>query len=125
MPLVTANRDFLRSLNAVPGHWNKLYYLARLREETSYEHWGLFKIHGEEQATEAMAEVHRILATETLHRTIPQLIDDLDRFCEQGGEGSLRLVAELVEKGELSLPPETPKTPSKHFSYVMSVVSSL
>jgi hypothetical protein len=125
MPLLTANRDFLRSLKAVPGLWNKLHYLAKLRQETTYEHWGLMQIHGEAEAIEAIEGVHQVLITETLRRSIPQLLEDLNRFCEEQGENSLQLVTELVMRGELSLPPGTSKTPSKHFNYVMRVVSSL
>ena len=125
MPLLSANRDFLKSLNAVSGLWNKLYYLANLREDESYEHWGLIKIHGEDAAREAMQEVHRVLVTETLRRTIPELVDDLNRFCQEEGEASFQLVSELVAKQGLSLPPGTAEAPTKHFSYVMSVVSAL
>jgi len=125
MPLRTANRDFLKSLNAVPGLWNKLHYLAKLRQETTYEHWGLIKIYGEAAAIEAIEEVHRILVIEALRRSIPELVGDLDRFCVEQGDEPLRLIAELVARGELSLPPGISKTPSKHFNYVMSVVSSL
>src|SRR5947209_20410715 len=118
MPLLTASRDFMRSLNAVPGLWNKLHYLAKLRQKTAYEHWGLMQIHGETEATQAIEEVHQLLVTETLRRSIPQLVEDLDRFCEEQGENSLQLVTELVTKGELSLPPGTSTTPGKHFNYV-------
>jgi len=125
MPLLTANRDFLRTLDAVPGLWNKLHYLAKLREEASYEHWGLIKIHGEAAATEAIEGVHQILVAETLRRSIPELVEELHRFSEEQGEEPLRLIAELILRGALSLPPGTSRTPSKHFSYVVSVVSSL
>jgi hypothetical protein len=125
MPLLTANRDFLRSLNAVRGLWNKLHYLAKLRNETAYEHWGLIQIYGEAAAREAIEGVHQILVTETLRKSIPQLVEELNRFCDERGEDSLRLVADLLAKGELSLPPGTSRTPTKHFHYVMSVVSSL
>jgi len=125
MPLISANRDFLKSLNAVPGLWNKLLYLAKLRQDSAYEHWGLSKVHGEEAAVEAMQEVHRVIVAETLRRTIPQLVDDLNRFCREEGGDSLRLVSELVAREGLSLPPGTDEAPTKHFSYVMSVVSAL
>jgi len=125
MPLLTAHRDFLRSLEAVPGLWNKLHYLARLRQDQSYEHWGLIKIHGEEAATDAMREVHRILVTETLRRSLPELLEELNRFVKEEGDAALTLVSELIEKRGLSLPPGTPEAPTKHFSYAMSVVSSL
>ena len=125
MTLLSANRDFLKSLNAVPGLWNKLHYLAKLRQDASYEHWGLIKIYGADAAIDAMQEVHRVLVTETLRRTIPDLIADLSRFCEEQGESSLALVSELVARGGLSLPPGTAEVPTKHFSYVMSVVSAL
>jgi hypothetical protein len=125
MPLLTANRDIVRTLEAVPGLWNKLHYLAKLREESTYGHWGLIKIHGEAAATEAIEGVHQILVTEILRRSIPELVEELDRFCKEQGDEPLHLIAELVMRGELSLPPGTAKTPSKHFSYVMSVVSNL
>jgi hypothetical protein len=125
MPLITAYRDFLRSLNAVPGLWNKLHYLAKLREGATYGHWGLIKIHGKAATTEAIEGVHQILVTETLRRSIPELVEELDRFSEEQGEEPLHLIAELIGGGALSLPPGALKTPSKHFSYVMSVVSSL
>jgi hypothetical protein len=69
--------------------------------------------------------VHQILVTEILRRSIPELVEELDRFCKEQGDEPLHLIAELVMRGELSLPPGTAKTPSKHFSYVMSVVSNL
>jgi hypothetical protein len=125
MPLFSANRDFLKSLDAVPGLWNKLHYLAKLRQDESYEHWGLIKIHGVDAATDAMQAVHRVLVTETLRRTIPELVGDLSRFRQEQGEESLQLVSELVARGSLSLPPGTAQASTQHFSYVMSVVSAL
>jgi len=125
MPLFSAHRDFLNTLRVVPGVWNKLHYLATHRFEDCYEHWGLVQIHGQEATIDAMREVHRILVSETLRRSFPELVADLELLCEQEGNDAMELIAEMIKRGELSLPPATSAVSSEHFNYVMSVVSSL
>src|SRR5882724_10106473 len=105
MPLFTAHRDFLRTLTAVPGLWNKLHYLSTHRLDDHYQHWGLIQIHGDEAVIDAMKDVHRILISETIHRTFPELVADLDRFCDQEGNDAMQLIVEMISRGGLSLPP--------------------
>ena len=46
--------DLLLSLSAIPGALGKLAYLAGLREDGGYRHWGLARVHGSDKAEQAL-----------------------------------------------------------------------
>ncbi len=60
MPLLSAIADFTeRSLGSLQTTWEKLAFLADLREaDGAYRQWGLEGVHGAEETTSALARAH-------------------------------------------------------------------
>src|SRR5690242_13011697 len=79
MSLFSAFDDFLETtVKAVPGTLSKLNYISSLRngEAGQYVHWGLARVHGDHEAQQAMAEVHRLVFSEVLSTPIQLLLED-------------------------------------------------
>src|SRR3954463_9299031 len=78
MKLISATNDFIRTLNAVPGIVGQLCYIARLRnEDGGYDHWGLIKTHGPEQATDSIITAHKIIFREVLRAPMGRLCSEI------------------------------------------------
>jgi hypothetical protein len=78
--LLAIKDDFLdRTLVNVPGLLGKLEYVAGLREEGRYVHWGLERIYGEEITQRTMSEVHRALFLQVLRTPLRRLLEDVSR----------------------------------------------
>ena len=80
MTLLAIKDDFLdRSLARIPGLLGKLDYVAQLRVEGRYVHWGLERIYGEETTQRTLAEVHRNLFLQILRTPLRRLLEDVTR----------------------------------------------
>lgn len=118
MSLFSAFDDFVRTtVQAVPGTLGKLDYISGLRrgEAGQYVHWGLARVHGEREAQEAMAEVHRQLLSEVLSTPIQLLLEDVHQF---SGELA-RYLGELEGRRENMLPANSSDGSVEHFSSVL------
>ena len=63
----------------VRGLWAKLAYVARLRDQKGeYQHWGLMRCHGSDQARSAMREVHEQVYAELLRSPFPRSLEELN-----------------------------------------------
>lgn len=109
-------KDDLRAttLEAVSGPVAQLGYLASLRAEGRYQHWGLAKVHGKEAAEAALLEAHREVAAQLLRQPLAELYDEIESV------GRL-----LDHKPEELLPAETDALERAHFSLVWDVIASV
>ena len=83
MRLKSAFEDFESStLCAIAGLLGRFSYVGRLYVgEGNYRHWGLAKIHGEDQARRAIRSAHRMLLTSILRKPLASLLADLSESC--------------------------------------------
>jgi hypothetical protein len=124
MTLTSAKNDFVRTLNAVPGVIGKLCYIAGLQnEEGAYEHWGLVKTHGPEQAADSIMTAHKIIFREALRSPLAQLCSEIDsKEVQDAGQELLR---RLQTAGATALPADAGKASRLHFSALVEAVSAL
>ena len=126
MSLFSAFDDFLKTtLQAVPGTLGKLNYISTLRsgEAGQYVHWGLARVHGNREAQQAMAEVHRLVFSEVLSTPIRLLLEDA-RQCS-GPAGTATFLDQLGERSGNMLPVNPGSGSAEHFNSVLEALSLL
>jgi hypothetical protein len=124
--LLAIKDDFLqRTLANIPGLLGKLDYVANLRENGRYAHWGLTRVYGEEGVQRAMAEVHRGLFLQVLRMPMRQLLEDIARSA--GAQRTdVRQYLENVLRDPRSLVPSNLGGGSEaHFNSVVAALLSL
>lgn len=122
MSLFSAFDDFLQTtLQAVPGTLGKLDYISGLRRGAAgeYVHWGLARVHGDREAQEAMAEVHRLVFSEVLSTPLRLLLEDASRCVEQE---PTRYLDQLQARCEAMLPLNSGAASAQHFSSVLQAL---
>jgi len=103
------------TLAAVPGLVARLRYLAGLREEDGrYRHWGLAKLHGEEEAEEALERAHREVTARLLRQPLAELYAEAEDVA-----GALEQPAERL------LPGNADALVRAHFSSVWDALASV
>lgn len=126
MSLFSAFDDFLQTtLQSVEGTLGKLDYVSGLRTEepAEYVHWGLARVHGEREAQQAVAEVHRLVFSEVLSTPIGLLLEDV---CQCSGQDEIeRYLDELHRHQDNMLPANSSDGSVKHFSSVLHALSLL
>jgi hypothetical protein len=97
MRLKSAFEDFESStLCAIAGVLGRFSYVGRLHVgKGNYRHWGLAKIHGEDQAQRAIRSSHRLLLTAILRKPLASLLADLSESCAKGELTRTELLASL------------------------------
>jgi len=118
--------DFvLRTLSTLGTRLEKLAYCASLRNGKQYEHWGLERHHGREEARQAMKRAHRESLQEVLRTPLPELNSEALR-AESDAEKKVRLdpCDESVDAGRL-LPDAATKDAAAHLTYVLKAVRVL
>jgi len=123
MSLFSAFDDFLQTtVQAVPGTLGKLDYISGLRTGTAgqYVHWGLARVHGDREAQQAIAEVHRLVFSEVLSTPLRRLLDDAANHCSQGD--AARYLDELEARCEAMLPLNPGTASARHFSSVLQAL---
>jgi hypothetical protein len=124
MTLTSAKNDFVRTLNAVPGLLGKLCYVASLRnEEGSYQHWGLVRTHGPEQAEDSMTTAHQIIFREALRSPLNRLCSEIENA--EVGDARRELLRELQTASATAVPASAGKASRLHFSALVAAVSAL
>lgn len=118
--------DFvLNSLAAIAGLFHKLEYVANLRQEDgSYRHWGLARVHGEDEADQAAMEAHRLLFSKVLNTPLATLLDDAESQFATGRETE-EYFDYLSQRLPRLAPEGTGKGPVLHFNSVLHAVSAL
>ena len=86
MSLYSALEDLHETtLRAFAGCLNKLEYLAGLRKDGGYEHWGLSRVYGDSAARKALARAHRSLLSKVLAMPIRKLAEDAKQSSKVAG----------------------------------------
>lgn len=125
MTLLPIKDDFLeRTLVKIPGVLGKLDYLAELRENGKYVHWGLARIYGEEVLQRTLAEVHRGLFLQVLRTPLRQLLEEVRRSAAQPNEVK-RYLETLVRDVRSLAPPNLGGGSEAHFHSVIRALLSL
>lgn len=126
MTLLAIKDDFvLRTLANVPGMWGKLLYVAELRENDKYVHWGLARIYGEEATQLALLEVHRELFLQVLRTPLRQLAADIVRSAAGKQEEVSVFLESLVEKCSSLVPSDIGGGSVVHFHSTLAALSRL
>ena len=124
MPLLSAFEDLVqRSLSALPGVWEKVHFLGKLRGENGeYQHWGLEQKYGKEAAQSALAEAHAELVEAMGSTRLAELWHSANQaaYREQVDvEEYLKKVS--VPEGEL--PKDLRGMAPEHYGFVMTNLS--
>lgn len=123
MSLFSAFDDFLQTtVQAVPGTLGKLDYISGLRTGTAgeYVHWGLARVHGDREAQQAIAEVHRLVFSEVLSTPLRRLLEDAAMHNVHGN--TARYLDELQARCEAMLPLNPGIASAEHFSSVLQAL---
>ena len=123
MSLFSAFDDFWQtSVQAVPGTLGKLDYISGLRTGTAgeYVHWGLARVHGDREAQQAIAEVHRLVFSEVLSTPLGRLLEDAAQYGRPGEMTAY--LDELQLRCEAMLPLNPGMASAQHFSSVLEAL---
>jgi hypothetical protein len=127
MAFLSAQDDFRKNtLEALPNSLKRLDYLAQLRENAGdFSHWGLERVHGKEEAQQAMRLAFERLLAEILRIPVKQLWHDAQGL-ESEDAALLRHLGErlqrLVTKEELR---RLPRTKQLHLRSVLAALQEL
>ena len=124
MSLLSAYTDFVATtLDALPGLWARLAYVAGLRSRDTYGHWGMERAHGEAESQAAMARAHTELLLRLLRTGTAQLLSEAE--AERAGsaaklEGYFR---NLLDRREGLLPAAAGRATRAHFTAVLTALA--
>ncbi len=126
MTLLPIKDDFFqRTLANIPGLLGKLGYVAELRVNGRYVHWGLTRVYGEEGMQRTVAEVHRGLFLQVLRTPLRKLVEDVTRSAA-AQRSDVRQYLETVLRDPRSLmPPNLGGGSQAHFNSVVAALLSL
>ena len=126
MTLLAIKDDlFERTLANIPGVLGKLGYIAELRSEEKYVHWGLARVYGEEALQRAMAEVHRGLFLQVLRTPLRQLLDDAARSAAAQACDVRPYLETFLRDTRAVAPPKLGAGSEAHFNSVVATLLSL
>jgi hypothetical protein len=116
MKLLSAYEDFVsRTLSKIPNALDRLRFIADMRKEGQYEHWGLTKEYGRDAAQSGIGEAHADSFETVLTTPIPEL------------EASEKAPTAETGQTDISkmLPSDLRGGTKKHFSWIVKVISML
>lgn len=116
---------FQRTLANVPGVLGKLDYVAELRENGRYVHWGLERIYGEEGMQRAVAEVHRGLFLQVLRTPLRQLLEDATRSAAAQRSDIRHYLGAILRDPRSLVPVSLGGGSEAHFNSVVAALLSL
>ena len=122
MSLLSAYTDFVATtLDALPGPWARLAYVAGLRSGDAYRHWGMERAHGEAESQAAMARAHNELLLKLLRTGAAQLLSEAGGAGSEAGlEGYFR---DLLDRREELLPAAAGRATRAHFTAVLTALA--
>ena len=114
------------TLAAISGLLGKLAYLASLRRQGRYEHWGMELVHGTESSERALKAAHAEVVAGVLRTPLQSLKEDLDESSRESGVAATAYVEKLQEHFDDLLPGDRQDLASaSHLSSVLLALSSL
>ena len=126
MTLLAVKDDFLqRTLANIPGVLGKLEYVAQLRADGRYLHWGLERIYGEETMQRTLAEVHRGLFLQVLRTPLRRLLEDVTRAAAAQSFEVREYLENVLREPRLLVPPSLGGGSEAHFNSVVAALWSL
>jgi hypothetical protein len=128
MTLKSALQDVRETtLAAVSGLLGKLLYLASLRrEEGTYQHWGMSRVHGPESAERALKTAHGEVLAGVLRAPLASLTEDLEETSRSQGLQPQTCVQEMRGKfDDLLLEQRRDSPKATHLSSVLTALSYL
>ena len=126
MTLLAIKDDFIeRTLAQVPGVLGKLRYVAELRADGRYVHWGLERIYGEEGMQRTVGEVHRNLFLQVLRTPLRQLLEDATRSAAAQNSDAQAYLQVILEDPRALVPPHLGGGSVGHFNSVVAALLSL
>lgn len=126
MTLLAIKDDFIeRTLAKVPGVLGKLGYVAELRENGRYVHWGLQRIYGEEGMQRTLGDVHRGLFLQVLRTPLRQLLEDARRSAIAQQSDVKGYLEAILKDARVLIPPHLGGGSAGHFNSVVAALLSL
>jgi hypothetical protein len=114
------------TLAAVSGLLGKLLYLASLRQDHAYRHWGMARVHGPESAERALKTAHGEVLAGVLRTPLVYLTEDLEETSRSQGLQPQTCVEEMRGKFDDLLLEERKDSPkATHLSSVLTALSYL
>jgi len=110
--------DLLLSLSAIPGALGKLTYLAGLRSEESYQHWGLARVHGSDKAEQAMRSAHEAIFLHVLRTPLKELVEDVELSAFAGHNGPVEFLSDFLNPSSDPIPANRGGGSDIHFTAV-------
>lgn len=115
MKLLSAYEDFVKgTLSKIPNALDRLRFIAEMRRDGRYEHWGLAKTYGREAAQEGVSEAHSDTFEEVLATPVPNLENPDESTTEK-----------QVEHASDMLPADPRGGSRRHLNWILRVVSLL
>jgi hypothetical protein len=115
-----------RTMEKIPGTWEKLQYVAGLRSpKGGYKHWGFERQHGSAAAQNAFTEVHKTLVKTVLRTRLSVLGEDLERSSEVHAVSPVSYASQLSIGLPQLLPSGCPKEAELHLVSVLETLSVL
>jgi len=127
MTLKSALQDVRETtLAAVSGLLGKLLYLASLRQDHAYRHWGMARVHGPESAERALKTAHGEVLAGVLRAPLASLTEDLEETSRSQGLLPQTCVEEMRGNFDDLLLEERKDSPkATHLSSVLTALSYL
>jgi hypothetical protein len=127
MTLKSALEDLTQNtLKAISGTLGKLDYVSRLRNGSGlYRHWGLARLHGEDQAQQALAKTHRALLSRVLRTPLPRLAEDVEISSRAASMEPAKYLEGLRKRSSELLPADPGAGSERHLSSVLAALSGL
>jgi hypothetical protein len=113
------------TLQAVSGLWASLEYLAGLRTQDGYSHWGLTRVHGAKAAQDALASAHKSMLSKVLRAPMQNLEEDAEKSGEAQGLSGEAYLRKLNEGRAELLPQKPPAAAERHLSSVLYALLAL
>jgi len=124
--LLAIKDDFLkRTLANIPGVLGKLDYVAELRVDGRYVHWGLERIYGEDTMQRTLAEVHRGLFLHVLRTPLRRLLEDVTHSAAAQHVEVRQYLETVLQDPRSLVPPSLGGGSEAHFNSVVAALWSL
>lgn len=122
MTLFSASEDLaLRTLRYVYGSLNRLTYLAGLKDPSgNYHHWGIARVHSDEECNRAALEAHHEVVHEMLRKPISEMLLEVQRY----GEADITPDAFSADMSRW-MPQGSSKAAETHLKSVLHALSEL